>query len=234
MAFDQPIEADRIDDFNLISAFVRAPLWILGGVLGSKSSSSKDEDEDDAALPPKRLDDDMYDDERSENFSPNVNYYGSSSSSSYMATTTTTKAQSSASSRPPSMVSSSFSSSSSTASSSHSYSSFLASSSRDSNNSKHKTKKTMSWSDESGQSLCEYATAEVSYLSYVVEWIRDWMEVKMTGVGGLRRNYISMVSFLPLQTNKLLNLEQPLEIIPQERGEEESGAKPKKLLLLTG
>ena len=212
MAFDQPIEADRIDDFNLISAFVRAPLWILGGVLGSKSSSSKDEDEDDAALPPKRLDDDedIYDDERSENFSPNVNYYGSSSSSSYMATTTTTKAQSSASSRPPSMVSSSFSSSSSsTASSSHSYSSFLASSSRDnSNNSKHKTKKTMSWSDESGQSLCEYATAEVSYRMHSLWWSGLRLDASENDPCGLRRNYISMVSFLPLQTNKLLNLER--------------------------
>ena len=43
MAFDRPIEADRIDDFNLFSAFVRAPLWILGGVLGT---SSNDDDED--------------------------------------------------------------------------------------------------------------------------------------------------------------------------------------------
>ena len=42
MAFDRPIEADRIDDFNLFSAFVRAPLWILGGVLGS---NNEDEDE---------------------------------------------------------------------------------------------------------------------------------------------------------------------------------------------
>jgi hypothetical protein len=38
MAFDRPIEADRIGDFNLFSAFVRAPLWILGGVLGSSSN----------------------------------------------------------------------------------------------------------------------------------------------------------------------------------------------------
>jgi hypothetical protein len=53
MAFDRPIEADRIDDFNLFSAFVRAPLWILGGVLGGnrKNQQTDDEDELDGALP---------------------------------------------------------------------------------------------------------------------------------------------------------------------------------------
>ena len=43
MAFDRPIEADRIEDFNLFSAFVRAPLWILVGVLGAGSRSSEDD-----------------------------------------------------------------------------------------------------------------------------------------------------------------------------------------------
>lgn len=43
MAFDRPIEADRIDDFNLFSAFVRAPLWILGGVLGGNRSMNEDD-----------------------------------------------------------------------------------------------------------------------------------------------------------------------------------------------
>jgi hypothetical protein len=52
MAFDQPIEADRIDDFNLFSAFFRAPLWILGGVLGKNGS-----DDVDGALATHRLDD---------------------------------------------------------------------------------------------------------------------------------------------------------------------------------
>jgi hypothetical protein len=47
MAFDRPIDADRIDNFNLFSAFVRAPLWILGGVLGS---SRNDDDEIDCAI----------------------------------------------------------------------------------------------------------------------------------------------------------------------------------------
>ena len=43
MAFDRPLEADRIDDFNLFSAFVRAPLWILGGVLGGNRSINEDD-----------------------------------------------------------------------------------------------------------------------------------------------------------------------------------------------
>lgn len=42
MAFDQHIEADRIDDFNLFSAFVRVPLLILENVLGEKKSNEKD------------------------------------------------------------------------------------------------------------------------------------------------------------------------------------------------
>ena len=46
MAFDQPIESDMIgvDDFNLFSAFVRAPLWILGGVLGGNTSILQEDD----------------------------------------------------------------------------------------------------------------------------------------------------------------------------------------------
>ena len=43
MAFDQPLAADSIEEFNLLSAFVRAPLWILGGVLGSRSDPDEDE-----------------------------------------------------------------------------------------------------------------------------------------------------------------------------------------------
>jgi hypothetical protein len=41
MAFVHDIEADRIDDFNLFSAFVRVPLLILGGVLGGGKDGSK-------------------------------------------------------------------------------------------------------------------------------------------------------------------------------------------------
>lgn len=53
MAFDRPIEADKIDDFNFFSAFVRAPLWILGGVLGGNASMNVD----DEPITLRRLDD---------------------------------------------------------------------------------------------------------------------------------------------------------------------------------
>mmetsp|Transcript_13004 Transcript_13004/g.29961 ORF Transcript_13004/g.29961 Transcript_13004/m.29961 type:complete len:319 (+) Transcript_13004:261-1217(+) len=43
MAFDQQLEADRIDGFNLFSAFVRVPLLVLGGILGGDGSSSCDD-----------------------------------------------------------------------------------------------------------------------------------------------------------------------------------------------
>jgi len=43
MAFDQNLEADRIDGFNLFSAFVRVPLLVLGGILGSDESSSSND-----------------------------------------------------------------------------------------------------------------------------------------------------------------------------------------------
>ena len=54
MAFVHDLEADKIDDSNLFSAFVKVPLLILGGVLGggksesssSKENSSMDEDMD--------------------------------------------------------------------------------------------------------------------------------------------------------------------------------------------
>ncbi len=47
MAFDQQLEADRIDGFNFFSAFVRVPLLVLGGILGSdEHSNSMDIDED--------------------------------------------------------------------------------------------------------------------------------------------------------------------------------------------
>ena len=46
MAFDQNLEADRIDGFSLFSAFVRVPLLVLGGILGGDESVSKDIDDD--------------------------------------------------------------------------------------------------------------------------------------------------------------------------------------------
>jgi len=47
MAFDQNLEADRMDGFSLFSAFVRVPLLVLGGILGVDGSSvSKEVDSD--------------------------------------------------------------------------------------------------------------------------------------------------------------------------------------------
>jgi len=50
MAFDQKLEADQIDDFNLFSAFVRVPLLIIGGILGVDQSTSTSEEIDACTL----------------------------------------------------------------------------------------------------------------------------------------------------------------------------------------
>ncbi|CAJ1969090.1 unnamed protein product [Cylindrotheca closterium] len=47
MAFEQQLEADRIDDFNLFSAFVRVPLRILEGVLGQHKDNNTETKLDD-------------------------------------------------------------------------------------------------------------------------------------------------------------------------------------------
>jgi hypothetical protein len=59
MAFDHHIEADRIDDFNLFSAFVRVPLLILGGVLGGSKGSHPEDDDSNQKV--HRRDDDTMD-----------------------------------------------------------------------------------------------------------------------------------------------------------------------------
>mmetsp|Transcript_27577 Transcript_27577/g.67076 ORF Transcript_27577/g.67076 Transcript_27577/m.67076 type:complete len:202 (+) Transcript_27577:80-685(+) len=46
MAFEQQLEADRIDDFNLFSAFVRVPLLILEGVLGQQQQQQQEGEEE--------------------------------------------------------------------------------------------------------------------------------------------------------------------------------------------
>lgn len=50
MAFDQNLEADRIDGYNLFSAFVRVPLLVLGGILGSDDSSKSTSNDIDVDL----------------------------------------------------------------------------------------------------------------------------------------------------------------------------------------
>mmetsp|Transcript_22628 Transcript_22628/g.47476 ORF Transcript_22628/g.47476 Transcript_22628/m.47476 type:complete len:306 (-) Transcript_22628:330-1247(-) len=51
MAFEQNLEADRIEGFNIFSAFVRVPLLVLGGILGGDGSSSfNNVDSDDSLM----------------------------------------------------------------------------------------------------------------------------------------------------------------------------------------
>ena len=81
MAFDRPIDADkiRVEEFGLFSAFVHAPLWILGGVLGEKNTAgSSSFDNEDTTEPKNGSAKPFY----KESNSGNVAEYSSSSSSS--------------------------------------------------------------------------------------------------------------------------------------------------------
>ena len=52
MAFDRPLEADRVDDLNLLSSFVRGPImWALGGLLS---------DDKENAMNKKTLEEDLF------------------------------------------------------------------------------------------------------------------------------------------------------------------------------
>ena len=61
MAFNQNLEADRIDGFNLISAFVRVPLLVLNGILGN-DDASKHNDFDSVIAHADRIDEDAGED----------------------------------------------------------------------------------------------------------------------------------------------------------------------------
>ena len=55
MAFDQPLEADRVDDLNLFSSFVRAPIigtimWLLGGDAAKKQEEEQRRQDTAAAM----------------------------------------------------------------------------------------------------------------------------------------------------------------------------------------
>jgi hypothetical protein len=135
MAFDQHIEADRIDDFNFISNFVRLPLLILGGVLGGSKDSKLDDDdiidEVDGAIGHLRLDDDGTIDDDS---------MDCSSSDRRAATVTSSNLNN-------------------TNSSSSSSSRIVSDTEMDDNDDSTiglKRSKKMSWSDESGRRLVEY------------------------------------------------------------------------------
>jgi hypothetical protein len=162
MAFDHPIEADRIDDFSLFSAFVRAPLWILGGVLGIKNVHQHDEE--DACLKPRSLNDDgdCSSSRTSPPRSPMHNasaYYPEDANMSPLQRTgaawaSISESNDSSSPTPPESVSSNP----------------IISDNADnpivSFKGLQRTKKT-SWSDESGQRLCEYAEVSEHFNPFV-------------------------------------------------------------------
>ena len=144
MAFDRPLEADRIDDFNLISAFVRAPLWLLSGFLGSK----KTDDDDDIVRPP-RLDDD-----HSNSCSSSHDHYASSRGVTSQAASNTRplprREAADLSDDPSSRMVSDYSAAGSTEIGE------ASTSTGGLKRNKYFTKN-LSWSDQSGQRLCEYA-----------------------------------------------------------------------------
>ncbi|VEU39965.1 unnamed protein product [Pseudo-nitzschia multistriata] len=64
MAFEQSLDADRVDGFNIFSAFVRVPLLVLGGILGADGSASANAMGSDSLMGPchgKSIDDDEND-----------------------------------------------------------------------------------------------------------------------------------------------------------------------------
>ena len=58
MAFDQNLEADRIDGFNIFSAIVRVPLLVIGGILGNDEKSRFHDVENDSSDKQGRCDED--------------------------------------------------------------------------------------------------------------------------------------------------------------------------------
>ena len=46
MAFEVPLEADRVGDLNLFSAIIRAPVFVVGTVFWAFGRKKDDEDED--------------------------------------------------------------------------------------------------------------------------------------------------------------------------------------------
>jgi hypothetical protein len=150
MAFDRPIEADKIDDFNLISAFVRAPLWILSGFLGIKTTN----DDDDIMRPP-RLDDDLH----SSSCSSSNDQHSSPRTVTSLSASTTSSLQRRETAPwdaavfhqcrdDPSLMVSDYSAAESIGEAS--------TPNCDLKRTKNLTKN-LSWSDQSGQRLCEYA-----------------------------------------------------------------------------
>lgn len=155
MAFDQAMEADRIDDFGLFSAIVHAPLWILGSILGSGKGRSSSRCHDD--------------NEKASSHGPDHNADSAWSSQTCSHNSTSGEIESSSSNNPlmRARVAPLEQAKSIDASPRRSPTSSMDvfSSSMDTGElyGLLRTKK-MSWSDESGQRLVEYAD-EVSYFT---------------------------------------------------------------------
>lgn len=151
MAFEQQLEADRIDDFNLFSAFVRVPLLILEGVLGQQEKDETNERLEDncerSTLPPS-----------SESKPQNENAPARTISNEDLSKSPTTQ-------RTPLSRLETKSNQSLTRRSSHTSLNNLIGSPNG-----RKSRRKASWSDESGHNLVEYLD-EVSYfwLSYLSE-----------------------------------------------------------------
>jgi hypothetical protein len=146
MAFDHKLEADRIDDFNFnfFSAFVRVPLLIIGGILGVDGSSSSS-----APVPASASDE-------TNNILNNENESDDNSDTTDNDYTTTTRINQR---RQPSNISSM---SRPSQRNSPEYIPDCYDNNDDNNNNNNnnhcmkRTKKTMSWSDESGLPLVVY------------------------------------------------------------------------------
>ena len=153
MAFEHKLEADRIDDFNFFSAFVRVPLLIIGGILGVDGSSLSSSSSSSSALVPASASD-----ETTNNILNNENENDDNSNTTdnndYTTTTTTTQINQR---RQPSNISSLGRPSQRN---SCEYLPDCYNNDDDNNNNNNhgmkRTKKTMSWSDESGLPLVAY------------------------------------------------------------------------------
>lgn len=138
MAFDQPLEADRIDDLGLFSAFIRAPvvgtiMWVLGG----SEAIEEDEKEKEQMMTDE---DDCTSMSRSSNPRHALNMEEENGKLKKAA---------------PRLIGSDLSEFGECAAEAEALSLQTSSSLKSSSHSLRKSRK-MSWSDESGQKLCEY------------------------------------------------------------------------------
>jgi len=146
MAFDHPIEADRIDDLGLFSAFIRAPvvgtlMWVLGG------SKAMEEEEKEKELMLIDGEDD-----------------GTSTSRSTRHVLNMEEVNGKLKKTAPRLIGSDISEFGECAAEAEALALQRSSSLRRSSSKGLRKSRKMSWSDESGQNLCEYIE-EVSFSS---------------------------------------------------------------------